>query len=63
MAMAPQACGQCYPAKKQRVQLDRFNDFRERRPAAAERIMRNLAQMLAHRLTQANTKIDLLSAN
>lgn len=47
----------------QRVALDRFNDFRERRPAAAERIMRNLAQMLAHRLMQANTKIDLLSAN
>ena len=46
-----------------RVPLDRFNDFRERRPVAAERIMRNLAQMLALRLTQANTKIDLLSAN
>ncbi len=61
--MAPQAVRPVLSGKKQRVQLDRFNDFRERRPAAAERIMRNLAKMLAHRLTQANTKIDLLSAN
>jgi hypothetical protein len=40
-----------------------FNDFRNRYPAAAERIMRNLAHLLAKRLSQANTKIDLLSAN
>ena len=47
----------------QRVPLDAFNDFRNRHPAAAERIMRNLAHLLAKRLSQANTKIDLLSAN
>jgi glutaminase len=47
----------------QRVPLDAFNDYRNRHPAAAERIMRNLAHLLAMRLVQANTKIDLLSAN
>ncbi|HWV53581.1 glutaminase A [Pseudorhodoplanes sp.] len=46
-----------------RVPLDTFDDFRMRRPFAAEIIVRNLAQLLAHRLLQANTKIDLLSAN
>jgi glutaminase len=47
----------------QRVPLQAFDDFRARRPAAAEIIVRNLAKLLAHRLLQANTKIDLLSAN
>jgi glutaminase len=46
-----------------RIPLDAFNAFRASHPAAAEIIMRNLAQMLAQRLLQANTKIDLLSAN
>ncbi len=32
------------PVLCQRIALDTFNDFRERRPADAERIMRNLAQ-------------------
>ena len=43
--------------------LDAFNAYRNRHPAAAERIMRNLANLLARRLVQANAKIDLLSAN
>jgi glutaminase len=47
----------------QRAPLNAFNDYRNRNPAAAERIMRNLAHLLAMRLGQANTKIDLLSAN
>ena len=51
------------PVLCQRIPLDAFNDFRARHPAAAEIIIRNLAQVLAHRLLQANTKIDLLSAN
>jgi glutaminase len=51
------------PVLCQRIPLDAFDDFRTRRPAAAEIIVRNLAKMLAHRLLQANTKIDLLSAN
>ena len=51
------------PVLCQRIALDKFNEFRDRRPADAERIMRNLAHMLAYRLTQANTKIELLSAN
>ncbi len=46
-----------------RISLGTFDDFRTRRPAAAAIIMRNLAHVLAHRLLQANTKIDLLSAN
>ena len=46
-----------------RIALEAFDDFRTRRPAAAEIIIRNLARLLAHRLLQANTKIDLLSAN
>jgi glutaminase len=46
-----------------RISLDAINDYRSRRPAAVERIMRNLAHLLAVRLAQANTKIDLLSAN
>jgi len=46
-----------------RISLDTLNDYRNRRPAAVERIMRNLAHLLAVRLGQANTKIDLLSAN
>jgi glutaminase len=46
-----------------RVPLQAFDAFRAQRPAAAEIIVRNLAKLLAHRLLQANTKIDLLSAN
>jgi glutaminase len=46
-----------------RISLDTLNAYRNRRPAAVERIMRNLAHLLAVRLGQANTKIDLLSAN
>jgi hypothetical protein len=49
--------------RKARSTQDRFNNVRGRRPAGAERIMRNLAQMLAHRLMQANPRIDVLSAN
>ena len=47
----------------QRLSLTALDQFRKRHPAAAERIMRNLALMLAKRLGQANTKVDLLSAN
>jgi glutaminase len=46
----------------QRIGLDAFDDFRSRHPAAAERIMRNLACLLAKRLSQANTRINLLSS-
>jgi glutaminase len=51
------------PVLCRRVPLDAFDAFRAERPAAAEIIVRNLAKLLAHRLLQANTKIDLLSAN
>jgi glutaminase len=47
----------------QGISLDVFDEFRNRYPATAERIIRNLAPLLAQRLSQANTKIGLLSAN
>src|SRR5205807_4636964 len=39
-----------------------FEHFREQHPKAGERIMRNLAQLLADRLIVANTKVNLLTA-
>jgi len=38
-------------------------DFRERHPRAGERIMRNLAQLLAERLIAANARVHLLTAS
>jgi glutaminase len=40
-----------------------FERFRDRHPKAGERIMRNLAQILAERLIVANTKVDLLTSS
>ncbi|MEO6779408.1 MAG: glutaminase A [Bradyrhizobium sp.] len=45
------------------VPLDEFQRFREQHPQTGERIMRNLAQLLADRLVIANTKMSLLTAN
>jgi glutaminase len=45
------------------VRLRDFERFRKQQPRAAERIMRNLAQLLAERLIVANTKVDLLTSN
>jgi glutaminase len=45
------------------VPLGEFEGFRERHPKASERIMRNLAQLLADRLIVANTRVDLLTAS
>jgi glutaminase len=39
-----------------------FEGFRDQHPKAGERIMRNLAQILADRLIVANTKVNLLTA-
>ena len=44
------------------VPLPDFLRFREEHPRAGERIMRNLAQLLADRLIVANTKVNLLTA-
>jgi glutaminase len=44
------------------VPLADFERFRERHPRAGERIMRNLARLLADRLIAANTKVNLLTA-
>jgi glutaminase len=43
--------------------LERFYSFRERDPQIGERIMHNLAGLLARRLGRANARIDLLSAD
>jgi glutaminase len=45
------------------IQLGDFERFREKHPRAGERIMRNLAQLLADRLIAANAKVNLLTAN
>jgi len=42
--------------------LREFERFRDQHPRIGERIMRNLAQLLAERLIVANTKVDLLTA-
>jgi glutaminase len=44
------------------VPLRDFQRFREEHPRTGERIMRNLAQLLADRLVVANTKVNLLTA-
>jgi glutaminase len=42
--------------------LDAYGSFREKHPEIGERIISNLAVLLAKRLVQANTKIDLLTS-
>jgi glutaminase len=42
--------------------LDAYNKFREQHPEIGERIVSNVAVLLAKRLMQANTKIDLLTS-
>jgi glutaminase len=44
------------------VPLTDFQRFREQHPRIGERIMRNLAQLLADRLIAANTKVSVLTA-
>jgi glutaminase len=44
------------------IPLHEFNRYREHHPHTGERIMRNLAQLLAERLIVANAKVDLLTA-
>ena len=44
------------------ISLADFERFRKRHPKAGERIMRNLAQLLADRLIAANTRVNLLTA-
>jgi len=44
------------------VPLADFERFREAHPRAGERIMRNLARLLADRLIAANAKVNLLTA-
>jgi glutaminase len=43
--------------------VERFYGFREIYPQIGERIMRNLAGLLARRLGRANRRTDLLRAN
>jgi glutaminase len=44
------------------IPIHDFERFRNQHPKAGERIMRNLAQLLAERLVVANTKVNLLTA-
>jgi glutaminase len=44
------------------VPLGEFEGFRKAHPHAGERIMRNLAQLLADRLILANAKVNLLTS-
>jgi glutaminase len=50
------------PATALEVPLRDFQRFREEHPRAGERIMRNLAQLLADRLAVATTQMNLLAA-
>jgi glutaminase len=43
------------------IRLADFERFREQHPKAGERIMRNLAQLLADRLIAANARVNLLT--
>jgi glutaminase len=45
------------------IQLSDVEAFREQHPKAGERIMRNLAQLLADRLITANARVNLLTAS
>jgi glutaminase len=45
------------------IPLRDFEAFREKNPKAGERIMRNLAQLLADRLITANARVNLLTAS
>ena len=45
------------------VPLGEFERFRKQHPHAGERIMRNLAQLLADRLILANAKVNLLTSS
>jgi glutaminase len=45
------------------VPIADFERFRAQHPRAGERIMRNLAQLLAERLIVANAKVDLLTSS
>jgi len=44
------------------VPLKAFERFRKQHPRASERIMRNLAMLLADRLIVANAKVDILTS-
>jgi len=45
------------------VPIEAFNRFREAHPRIGERIMRNLALLLAERLIVANNRVNVLTAN
>src|SRR6266702_2969982 len=45
------------------IAISGFERFRKQHPRASERIMRNLAQLLADRLIVANTRLDLLNSS
>ena len=50
------------PSPRSRCRSRDFERFREQHPRTGERIMRNLAQLLADRLIAANARVNLLTA-
>ena len=59
---APPTCSPTCRATAFEVPLKGFERFRKQHPHASERIMRNLAQLLADRLIVAKRRVDLLTA-
>ena len=59
---APPTCSPTWRPTAYEVPLRDFERFRKQHPRASERIMRNLAQLLADRLIVANAKVDLLTS-
>ena len=59
---APPTCSPTWRPPPIEVPLRDFERFRKQHPRAGERIMRNLAQLLADRLIVANAKVDLLTS-
>ena len=51
------------PVRCLELPIDRLDAFSERHPHVGERIMRNLATLLARRLAQANLRVDLLKGH
>ena len=61
-AAAPPTCFADMAATAYEIPLRDFERFRKQHPRAGERIMRNLAQLLADRLILANAKVNLLTS-
>ena len=61
--VAPPTSSPTWPRRPTKSRLRDFERFRKQHPRAGERIMRNLAQLLADRLILANAKVNLLTSS